>query len=130
MRALDRILIVDDQPALCEMIAAMLDGLDLEPLCVHSDRAAYAALQTQGPFRALITDINLGPGTTGFDIGRAARQGDPGIAVVYVSGEAKPDSFPIFGVAGSAFLEKPFGSAELLEAIDLQLGRPSRAVSA
>ena len=124
---MDHILIAYDEPALCEVIVGMLDETGLQPVCVHSDRDAYAALRDQGPFVGMITDVNLGPGTTGFDVARAARQMNPAIAVIYASGEASPESFRMFGVPDSAFLSKPFRAGQLLQALEAQLARHFRS---
>jgi CheY-like chemotaxis protein len=112
-----RVLVLDDEPTLCALVSDMLEGTEFEGECAHSDQEAYAAIQTQPPFVALITDVNLGEGTTGFDVGRFARQALPQIAVVYASGEASPESFSAFGVPNSVFLQKPFTSDELLKAL-------------
>lgn len=116
-----RVLVVDDEPMLCAVLSDMLEDTEFKAECVHSDQEAYAAISTQPPLVALITDVNLGEGTTGFDIGRFARQALPNIVVVYASGEASPDSFKAFGVPSSAFLQKPFTSDELLAALREQL---------
>lgn len=65
--------------------------------------------------------MNLGAGTTGYDVARFARQLLPEVAVVYISGEVAPTSFKAFGVRGSAFLPKPFTPAELVEAVTTTL---------
>jgi hypothetical protein len=39
------------------------------------------------------------------------------VAVVYVTGEASPDSLRAFGVPDSGFVAKPFTAAQLVEAV-------------
>jgi CheY-like chemotaxis protein len=113
----DRVLVVEDDPAICRLIGDYLDGTAWTTVCVQSDRAAYAAIPTLPTIRAIILDINLGKGTTGFDIARFARQVMPEIAVVYVTGEVSQDSFRAFGVPDSRFLQKPFSPDDLLDVL-------------
>ena len=112
-----RVLVVEDDNSVCELIGDVLESLDCETVCVQSDREAYDVLPTQPKFTVLLVDVNLGAGTTGFDVARFARQVIPDVAVVYVSGQASPHSFKAFGVPDSAFVAKPFTADELLEAV-------------
>lgn len=115
-----RVLVVDDDSAICRLIEDILADIGLATVNVRSDVAAYSALRTLPPFQAAILDINLGKGTTGFDIARSARQVLPRIKIVYVSGDASQDSFRAFGVPDSVFLEKPFGPAALRTALGVE----------
>src|SRR4051812_45566770 len=111
-----RVLVVEDDHAICEIIHDLLDSIGLHTVCVTTDRAAYDILPTLPTFAALLVDVNLGQGTTGFDVARFARQVIPDVAVIYVSGQASPQSFKAFGVPESAFVLKPFSGDELIEA--------------
>jgi DNA-binding response OmpR family regulator len=110
-----RVLVVEDEHAICELISDFLDQTAFEVHCVHSDRGAYTALAGVRPYAALVVDINLGPGTTGFDVARFARQLSPELPVIYVSGETPPSSVATFGVPDSRFLAKPFTTDQLLD---------------
>jgi CheY-like chemotaxis protein len=112
-----RVLVVEDDHAICDLIDELLQTMSLETVCVASDRDAYDALSTEPPFAALLVDVNLGAGTTGFDVARFARQSTPDLPVIYVSGQASTDSFRAFGVPDSAFVAKPFTAEELLETV-------------
>jgi DNA-binding NtrC family response regulator len=112
-----RVLAVDDDPQVCQLISEMLGGAPYELECARTDRDAIARLDEDG-YRALIVDINLGAGVTGFDLARHARRVDPGIAVVYVSGQAASRSFETFRVRGGVLVEKPFTAEILLGALD------------
>lgn len=112
-----RVLVVDDEQDVCDLIQDALSEVGFISDCVHSDRSAYAALNSGRAYAALVVDINLGPGTTGFDVARVARAADPAMPVLYVSGQASEDSRSSFGVPGSSFLAKPFELDDLLEAL-------------
>lgn len=108
-----RILIVDDDEALCALLADALGGESLEVVCAH-DRIAYGLIPTLPTFRALVVDVDLGAGTTGFDVARFARRVIPDLLVIYVSGATSNASLEAFGVPDAQFLQKPFTSHELL----------------
>ncbi len=117
-----RILVVEDEHHVCELISDMLVQDDLEIECVTTDRDAYRRLSRSGVFDALLVDINLRAGTTGFDVARFARQLNPRMPVVYVSGQASKASIEANGVADSAFVEKPFTAEQLQVAVNRVLG--------
>ena len=116
-----RALVVEDDQAICELISDTLALAGFEAHCVQTDRDAYAALAERPAIDALVLDINLGRGTTGYDIARFARQSMPGLAVIYVSGEASETSFSAFGVPDSVFVAKPFNTDDLLAALQSKL---------
>jgi DNA-binding NtrC family response regulator len=118
--AATRVLAVDDDPLVCQLIGEILGEGAYELHCARSDREALARLDGDG-YRALIVDINLGAGVTGFDLARHARRIDPAIAVVYVSGHSASRSFETFRVRGGVLVEKPFTAETLKGALDAAL---------
>ena len=115
-------LVVEDDHHICELLTDALEAEGIEPRCVSSDREAYEALKSGERFGCMVVDINLGSGTTGFDVARYARQIDPQLAIIYVSGEINEGSFKAFGVPGSLFLPKPFLPSDLLERVRMLTG--------
>ena len=97
----ERVLIIDDDAGLLALIREDLREQGLECECARSDREAYGLLASGPAFDAVIVDVNLGVGTTGFDVARRARQVTPDIRVVYISGEANARSWMSFGVPSS-----------------------------
>ena len=108
-----RVLIVDDDRTLASMIDEELTKAGFHCVRAASDRAAQKALSAGPPFDALITDVNLGEGVTGFDVGRFARQHHPGIRIVYMSGESKAQHWMAHGVPASDYISKPFALEKL-----------------
>jgi DNA-binding response OmpR family regulator len=102
-----RVLIVDDDPRVGLLVREFLDNSGFDCTWVGNDRWAYDKLRNAAPFDALVLDINLGEGVTGFDLARFARQVSATTAVLYVSGEANAASWSAFAVPGSRFLSKP-----------------------
>ena len=110
------VLVVEDETDVCALIHDHLDDEGYRVVCTNNDAAAYRELAA-GAFEALIVDINLGRGTTGFDVARRARRLYPDIAVVYVTGLA-PESMALHGVRGAVLVQKPFDREDLLNALE------------
>lgn len=109
------VLIVEDEHQICELLSDILESAGFDAHCVGNDKAAYSVLSGAiKRYSAILVDVNLGEGTTGFDVARFARQMNPAMPVLYVSGHASEDSFKAFGVPGSAFVPKPFTADELV----------------
>src|SRR5687768_16100300 len=114
-----RVLIVEDERQICELLSDILDAEGFEPKCVQNDQDAYRALEGHADFACMIVDVNLGVGTTGYDVARYARQIAPALPVIFVSGQSSPESAQANGVPGSIFLPKPFTADELMERISM-----------
>ncbi|MER8857007.1 response regulator [Mesorhizobium sp. M0757] len=56
---------------------------------------------------ALLTDIRLGDGPTGWDVARHLRAAIPTMPVIYMSGDGA-DDWPSLGVPNSLMITKPF----------------------
>jgi len=70
-----------------------------------------------GKYRALVTDINLGPDKMeGWEVAKHAREISPGLPVVYMSARATGD-WTSKGVPNSIMLSKPFAPAQLVTAV-------------
>lgn len=120
------VLLVEDELDLAELIAEALEDEGLEAAIATSDADAYAALEARGKeFAVLIADINLGVGTTGYDVARRARQLNRGLKVVYISGQAA--QLGRFGVEDGVMFPKPFSAGELAHRVRALLGEPPQA---
>jgi CheY-like chemotaxis protein len=110
-------LVVDDDASVCAIICEALGAAGWSVEHVSTDGEAHARIPRLPTLDALVLDVNLGHGTTGFDVARFARQVIPGVAVLYISGAVSENSFKTFGVPGSRFLAKPFTPDELADAL-------------
>lgn len=122
----ERVLIVDDDASVCETMSEALEEAGLAVHCAQTDREAYALLGARRGYVALVVDVNLGVGTTGFDVARFGRQLKAELPVIYISGQASRASFQAFGVPGSSLLEKPFSPQELVRAVQAVIGDNER----
>lgn len=122
----ERVLVVDDDAGLLALICEDLRKQGLACVGARSDREAYKLLATEPAFDAMVVDVNLGTGTTGFDVARRARKLRPDIRVVYISGEANARDWMTFGVPSSDYVSKPFPLERLAGLLrhDLGLDRP------
>lgn len=117
--ALSRVvLLVEDEPVLQELMLTALEEAGFEVEVATDDNEAVAALQARRDcsFAALVTDVNLGGPKTGWDLGKMARQQNPAIPVVYMSGAAGHE-WASHGVPHSTLLVKPFAPAQLVVAL-------------
>ena len=71
---------------------------------------------------ALVTDIRLGEGPTGWEVARHARRLNPELPVVYTSGDSA-HGWEAEGVPSSVFLQKPYASAQVVTAVSTLINR-------
>jgi DNA-binding response OmpR family regulator len=111
----DHILLADDNYIInLELHEALQDaGFAVES--VYSGATAIAALRCNPPW-ALVTDLDLGSGPTGFDVARYARTVCPYMPVVFISG-TMGGQHPSEGVSGSDFIAKPCRGGQVVEAL-------------
>jgi DNA-binding response OmpR family regulator len=100
---------------------------------VIAGRGAHAVAEINmniARFSAIVTDIALDPlGSDGWEIARRARELEPGIPVVYVSG-VSADEWPSKGVPNSVMVAKPFVVGELIAAVTRLLVEAERVALA
>lgn len=109
-----RVLVVEDDPAICELIAEILREVRVRPICARDEHEAYLAIPSLPTIQALVVDIDLGSKVTGIDVARFARRVIPDLPVIYVSGKAPPEALEAQGAPAGAFVQKPFRADELL----------------
>jgi DNA-binding response OmpR family regulator len=112
------ILVVEDDPLVQSVVEESLTDGGFEIVIASSGENAVELLDaSEGKYRALVTDINLGPDKIdGWDVARHAREIDPNFPVVYMSGK-DADDWASKGVPNSIMLAKPFAPAQLVTAV-------------
>jgi DNA-binding response OmpR family regulator len=116
------ILVVEDELEVAELVRDALVEVGFEVTVALSDKAAYRVLQREArSFSALIADINLGVGVTGFDVARRARLLNDDIEVIYITGHAA--HLLSRGVEDSVMFPKPFDPVELAQRTKALLSR-------
>lgn len=111
------ILVVEDDCFLKEMVQDALSGGGFEWESVASGEEAIGLLERDhGRYRALATDINLQAELTGWDVAKRARELNPEVPVIYMTGAAA-DQWASHGVPNSLLLAKPFAPAQIVTAV-------------
>jgi DNA-binding response OmpR family regulator len=124
-----RILIIDDEPVVVQMLQRFLERNGFEVIAA-SDGAAGLEMQRRTPADLVITDI-LMPGKEGFETIRELRKLRPDVKIVAISGGGRnePQTYLRFATtfgADRAFA-KPLDLAQLLAAINELIGGTSPA---
>jgi CheY-like chemotaxis protein len=103
---------VEDEVLVQALAVMILDDAGLVVEVASTGQEALLRLDVPGSgYRALITDIDLGPGPNGWDVADHARRRFPHMPVVYVSG-GSAHQWGCLGVAGSIMLTKPYTPAQ------------------
>lgn len=112
------VLVVEDDQLVKGVVEDSLSEGGFEAVTASSGEDAIALLDAaEGKYRALVTDINLGPEELdGWEVARHAREIDPNFPVVYMSG-IEADQWASKGVPNSIMLAKPFAPAQLVIAV-------------
>lgn len=108
-----RVLVVEDEALICSFIEDALSDGGFTACSVHSGEAALSTFRDgRERCRALLTDVNLGDGISGWELARQIREITPGFPVLYMTSASAPD-WKSQGVDGSVLIEKPFAPAQL-----------------
>jgi CheY-like chemotaxis protein len=109
-----RVLLVEDEFLLCDMLTEMLGEYGFEVYAVANAKDALRHLTCGSPCDILLTDINLQGNIDGTTLARLARELRPNLPVVYASGSYSKIS-ELDAVAGSTFVPKPYDPGKLCE---------------
>ena len=110
------VLLVEDEREVAELTREALSDAGFSVTLALDDVTAYQTLEHEArSFAAVVTDINLGAGVTGFDVARCARRLNDEIKVIYISGSGPHASQ--FGVERALTVEKPFNPRDLAEQV-------------
>jgi CheY-like chemotaxis protein len=121
------VLVVEDETLILLDLESALEEAGFEVLAAASAEQAIAAFDgTPGIFRALLSDIRLGPGLSGWEVARHVRQTNSTIPVVYVSGDSA-SQWGAEGVPNSIMISKPFFLPQVITAISTLLNQTDPA---
>jgi DNA-binding response OmpR family regulator len=110
-------LLVEDEALIVEILTAEFADTGFEVVVASDGNRAIAELDADAArFKAVVTDIRLGKGPDGWDVGRRARELVSDMSVVYVSGDSTHD-WSSKGVPESVVILKPFAPTQLVTAV-------------
>jgi CheY-like chemotaxis protein len=118
MNAAQLVLVVDDEPLVQDLLQSALEDGGFVVQLAHDDDSAIAALEadTGREFVGLVTDVNLRRPRSGWDVATRARELNPMIPVVYVTGDGEAE-WASRGVPRSTLIGKPFAPAQVVVAL-------------
>ncbi|MEZ4387370.1 MAG: PAS domain S-box protein [Candidatus Krumholzibacteriia bacterium] len=110
----ERILLVDDEPAIVELVERMLGKLGYAVTTCDGSAAALALLRSRPEdFDLLITDQTM-PGMTGLALATAVLRERPGMPIILCSGYSETvDEASVRAAGIGAYLAKPYTRGEL-----------------
>ena len=122
-----RVLVVEDEAAIREVIALNLRMAGYDVTEAGSAEAALAAIDTSAPFDVAVLDIML-PGMNGFSLCENIRRDSDSIGIIMLSAKSQEDD-KIRGLSIGAddYMTKPFSVSELLARVDALCRRVARA---
>lgn len=124
------VLVVEDEPMILVDLESGLEEAGFEVVGVKNAAEAIAAFDAAPHrFKALLSDIRLGSGQSGWELARYVRQSNPAIPVVYVSGDSA-GQWGAEGVPNSIIISKPFFMPQIVTALSSLMNDPSNVAAA
>jgi CheY-like chemotaxis protein len=112
-----RILVVDDEEGIREILSTVLSGMGYEVVTANSGTEALN-LFPRSSFALVLTDLEM-PGMDGWNLASRIRDTSPDIPVVAMTGQPKENVIEkIKGNSFNAAIFKPFRLEQLLEMIE------------
>jgi excisionase family DNA binding protein len=127
-RARRRVLVVDDEPLVLEMLMRTLAATEYQVEAAPDGSAAIARLRTS-QFDLVITDLRM-PGVDGIELAREAKRLWHRIKVVIITGyPSQSSAIDAVNLGVDGYVMKPFGMVELLTAAARALEPESAAAA-
>ncbi len=117
-----KVLIVDDEPAIRNILARILSNKGHQAQTVSSGKAALAMLHEKG-YDLLVADLKMS-GVSGIDLYETLKKKSPDMAdrTVFITGDTMTEETNEFlASSGRPYLAKPFTPMEFLEIIESAL---------
>ncbi len=112
------ILIVDDDPLICELLAEITQGQNYNTVSVQSGESALQELDKEH-FDLIFLDLIL-PGINGIDLLKAIKEKDKESIVVIVTGHADESiALEAMSLGPLLLIRKPFREKDIIEALSI-----------
>ena len=107
MTAERKILIVDDNPHMCNLLADILEIFDYRGVTAKDGEEALSRLKSEN-FDLVITDLRM-PRLGGMDLLKSIKEEDPSLPVVVITAFGKSDTQKdVLAARADGYLVKPF----------------------
>lgn len=115
------VLIAEDEGLIAALIEMTLEDEGLNTRVAFSGREAAATIRAHPTaFQILVTDIRVGEPPDGWAVAHAAREANPAIGVIYITGDSMSD-WRANGVPESILITKPFLPSQVVTAVQTLL---------
>jgi DNA-binding response OmpR family regulator len=111
------LLVVEDDQLIQALLEEALSDGGFESTITTSGEEAIQLLQSnKSKYRAVLTDINLAGKIDGWEVARTAREIEPTMPIIYMTG-TQGEEWTSKGVPNSLLVVKPFAPAQIVTAI-------------
>ena len=125
-----RILVVEDEASIRELVALNLKMTGWEVLEAPSAERALELIQKNSPCDVALLDIML-PGMDGFSLCETIRHGDPYIGIIMASAKGQEsDKIRGLSIGADDYITKPFSVSELMARVEALARRVRRSATA
>ena len=118
---MNKILVVDDEPVVCDALSEFLEGKGYQVMIAHSGDEALAAYKRERPDLVSL-DIQM-PGKDGFETLEELKAFDSGVKAIIVSAINEESSFKKAKSLGAFYITKPVNLNYLELAVATKLGQ-------
>ncbi|WP_169742740.1 response regulator [Muricoccus aerilatus] len=110
------VVVLEDDDLVRDVLTDIIEaeGFAVRPATTADD--ALEQIASSAGCSLLLTDIDLGPGPSGFEAARLAQEQHPNLPVIYLTGRPAHGNGREFGPK-ERFLRKPFRTRELVDAM-------------
>jgi DNA-binding response OmpR family regulator len=122
---LKKILVVDDEPVICEVLEFNLANEGYDITCAHSAEDALKKLTPD--YSLILLDVMMG-GMSGYKLTEKLRQKKNQIPVIFLTAkDTENDMLTGFSVGGDDYISKPFSIKEVIARVKAVLKRHDNA---
>jgi len=116
-----KILIVDDDPSILEVLDARLSASNFKVLKAKDAARAEQILKTQKGIDLLVSDIKM-PGKSGMELFTDIRKFMPDLPVIFLTAYGTiPDAVDAIKLGAADYISKPFDGLELIKKINAMM---------
>lgn len=121
MTAEHKILIVDDDPSILEVLEARLSASNFKVLKAKDAAGAEQILRDQKGVDLLVSDIKM-PGKSGMELFTDVRKSLPDLPVIFLTAHGTiPDAVDAIKLGAADYIAKPFDGRELIKKINAMM---------
>lgn len=121
MTATYKILIVDDDPSILEVLDARLSASNFKVLKAKDAAGAEQILKAQKDIDLLVSDIKM-PGKSGTELFTDIRKSLPDLPVIFLTAYGTiPDAVDAIKLGAADYISKPFDGLELIKKINAMM---------